>query len=486
MPPAHAHNWRALEPLPEPEALASMELRAFERLWAEQRARLTASGTYDSFWERVARRWSIETGIIERIYDVSLGATRLLIEQGFSASLLQHADSNLAPDHLIAILDDHKAGLEHVMDLIGGRRELSPGWIKELHAVLCHNQGTVSAVEQGPLKRALEIKFEHGSYKRLPNSPTLEDGSVHEYPPPEHVASEVESMLAHHAALPADLPEVRSAWLHWAFTHTHPFQDGNGRVARALASIDFIRAGLFPLVVERDDRNSAYFPALRAADRGNLQPLVAFFAKCQSRSVVQAISTAEAAITSSKGRMAAIQAAREKVEARLAASGAERRRIMLARMHELILYVEAVFHSTAIEIRNTVPGVSSSVMSSTPATEHYWTQQLVQIAKARSYWADLREPRVWARLSLRNGATVDVVVAIHFVGNPSPGSSMCSAFLVHRDEKDTPVHQARFTILPVEPLLLVAEEEPREQRTRFGAWLTDAEEIALHEWRRSL
>jgi len=36
--------------------------------------------------------------------------------------------------------------------------------------------------------------------------------------------------------------EVRAAWLqHHRFTWIHPFQDGNGRVARALASLVFLK-----------------------------------------------------------------------------------------------------------------------------------------------------------------------------------------------------------------------------------------------------
>lgn len=66
-------------------------------------------------------------------------------------------------------------------------------------------------------------------------------------------------------------PEVRSAWLHHRFTQIHPFQDGNGRVARALASLVFLREGLFPLVVRESDRVE-YIGALETADAGDCHP----------------------------------------------------------------------------------------------------------------------------------------------------------------------------------------------------------------------
>ncbi|HIK10995.1 MAG TPA: Fic family protein [Oscillatoriaceae cyanobacterium M33_DOE_052] len=74
------------------------------------------------------------------------------------------------------------------------------------------------------------------------------------------------------------LPEIEAAWLHHRFTQIHPFQDGNGRLARCLASLIFIQAGWFPLAVTRDDR-AVYIHASEQADRGDLSWLVKLFAK---------------------------------------------------------------------------------------------------------------------------------------------------------------------------------------------------------------
>jgi len=60
-------------------------------------------------------------------------------------------------------------------------------------------------------------------------------------------------------------PEIEAAWLRHRFSQIHPFQDGNGRVARALASLVFIKAGSFPLTVTGDDRNR-YIGCLQIAD----------------------------------------------------------------------------------------------------------------------------------------------------------------------------------------------------------------------------
>lgn len=78
-------------------------------------------------------------------------------------------------------------------------------------------------------------------------------------------------------------PVVGAALFHQRFTAIHPFRDGNGRTARALTTLLLWQSG-FPaeiLVLQRvlDDNRSAYIDALRAADRGDVQRWVQFFAQ---------------------------------------------------------------------------------------------------------------------------------------------------------------------------------------------------------------
>ena len=67
-----------------------------------------------------------------------------------------------------------------------------------------------------------------------------------------------------------------------------PFQDGNGRVARALATLVMIRAGWFPLVVT-DAGRADYIGALEAGDAGDLRVLVRLFSGIQRRAFEGAI-----------------------------------------------------------------------------------------------------------------------------------------------------------------------------------------------------
>lgn len=105
------------------------------------------TGSFQSFFDRLVRKWSVETGIIERIYDLSVGATRVLAERGFEAGWIHHSDTDTSPDRLVEILRDLRDGSTMAMDSIGGTRVSTPGWIKELHVLLCRRQDSVTARE---------------------------------------------------------------------------------------------------------------------------------------------------------------------------------------------------------------------------------------------------------------------------------------------------------------------------------------------------
>ncbi|HVT11175.1 MAG TPA: Fic family protein [Fimbriimonadaceae bacterium] len=261
-----------------PEDWASLEvsaLRGVEVEWKERREAALGSSELETFTEQLNREWAIETGIIENLYDIERGVTMVLIEQGFSAAVMEHGSVNKEPAHILALLNDQKDALEGLFDFVAQRRPLSAGYIKELHAAMTKSQTTVVARDIGGVET--EVPMLHGEWKTQPNYP-VRDGQIYRYCPPEHTASEMDRLVAmylRHERIP---PEVEAAWLHHRFTQIHPFQDGNGRVARALASLVLIRAGLFPLVVPRDEK-SIYLESLERADEGNLRSLTLLIAR---------------------------------------------------------------------------------------------------------------------------------------------------------------------------------------------------------------
>ena len=196
------------------------------------------------------------------------------MEQGIHAALIERGglDRDRA-EQARRLIEDQQNVVEGLFEFVGSRQPLTEHYIRSMHqAFTRHQASTEAATPDGQL---IEVPLLRGQYKKHPNNPRRPDGSTHAYCPPELVRDEMEKLVlwAHdHENAP---PEVLSAWLHHRFTQIHPFQDGNGRVARALASLVFLKAGLFPLVIRDTDR-SPYLDALAEADGGNLRPLTEF------------------------------------------------------------------------------------------------------------------------------------------------------------------------------------------------------------------
>ncbi|HYL34848.1 MAG TPA: Fic family protein [Bryobacteraceae bacterium] len=289
---AVAYKWHPITDLPgDPKALTDGELEALQRVWIKQKGDLTDPGTLEEFNKRLRREWAIETGILEKVYTFDRGVTRTLIEKGIDAAFIPRGAADRDSMVVARIIQDHYDTLEGLFDFVGGTRQLSTSYIKELHAALLRNQETYAVVDQ--FGAAFERRLEKGQYKTESNSPLRPDGSVHEYCPPEHVAAEMDRLAAMHAEhegreVP---PEVEAAWLHHRFTQIHPFADGNGRVARAISTLVFINAGWFPLIVKREDWGR-YVGALEKADQDDLRGVVAIFVEAQRNALIQATEAA--------------------------------------------------------------------------------------------------------------------------------------------------------------------------------------------------
>ena len=234
---------------------------------------------------RLKRSHAIETGIVERLYSLSEGVTETFIKEVFAESYIQHGDTNIPPSQLMAHLQDHFEAMDFVFDLVKQERPLTEHFIRALHQLITKHQDTTEAIDHNG--QCVQVPLLKGKYKKHPNNPSRvgKDGQeLHLYCPPEQVVSEMQQLLLYHQRLLSEevSPIIVSAWLHHAFTQIHPFQDGNGRVARMLASLVLIQAGLFPLTIRRTAK-SRYIDALEAADQKAPQALVALFSELQKK-----------------------------------------------------------------------------------------------------------------------------------------------------------------------------------------------------------
>ena len=111
------------------------------------------------------------------------------------------------------------------------------------------------------------------------------EGSAHTPVPPVEVPAAMHAMLKwlHECDLPALWKSaVAHAWL----THIHPFDDGNGRIARLLANYVLGTGSYPPLIVKSSSDRPRYLAALAHSDEaGDISPLARLFLRVLNRGV---------------------------------------------------------------------------------------------------------------------------------------------------------------------------------------------------------
>ena len=116
--------------------------------WFRKRELLKeGSNDYEEFLNKLKRQHAIETGIVEKLYDLKEGITQTFIKEGFVESYLQHGDTNIPPKQLMAFLKDHFEAIDFVFDVVKQNRRISKGFILELHQLITQHQDHTDAID---------------------------------------------------------------------------------------------------------------------------------------------------------------------------------------------------------------------------------------------------------------------------------------------------------------------------------------------------
>ena len=486
-----SYRWSPIEDLPDDwSELALDDLEALAGVWKEQREKLRTSDALAHFTTKLHRQWAIETGIIENLYTLDRGVTQLLIERGIEASLIPHGATNKPVSHVVDLIQDQQSVVEGLFDFVGQSRQLSTSYIKEVHQALTMHQDTVDAVDASG--RPFQAALRRGAWKTQPNNPSRQDRSIHEYCPPEHVDSEMERLIEMHLQhQEADVPpEVEAAWLHHRFTQIHPFQDGNGRVARTLATLVFLRAGWFPLVVVSDAHRSDYVAALEAADQGDLSPLIRLFGRLEKNAFTGALSISENVIAERDSFKSVIASVGERFRKHHDELAQERKNVLdvavtlldktETRMREISSELQAQLCALA-------PNVSVSVARSRDDSTHWFWNQVVEVAQELHYFANLRTYHGWVRLKICEDRQVEIVVSIHPIGTEFLGIAGASAFIEYRSQGEDGEAKIDGPHRLSDELFQFSYAQSQERvALLYERWLNDVLLKGLDEWRRQL
>ena len=419
--------------------------------------------------DRRLRRHAVETGIIERLYDLDWGTTEALVAEGLTMEAANRS-GGIQEDTLLIIRSQYDA-LEYLTELVGSDRDLSVGVIRELHQLITRHQLTYEA--RDALGRPVRAPLRHGVWKQQPNHVRRPDGSLLEYCPPEQVQPEMERLVRLYDDAKDEHPIVRSAWLHHRFIQIHPFEDGNGRVARAITLLVLLRDHYAPLVVDRRQRET-YIAALDKANAGDLGDLVRFFAQLE-------IAALQSTLTQPIATVA------EPDAASVVRTYARRLREMRdATLREKTDGVTAVANETAARIggyldeqraalqeslREIDPDAFAVLGHAEPPAEQarWWRRQLVQAAKIIDFYTNLSDGAWWSRLQLGAfGVKLRFLAAVQKVGHGDTGVLAVTVYaeLMHPESDETATAVEPEPVLdlsPTDSVTLSYSDSPAER-----------------------
>ncbi|MDT3397150.1 Fic family protein [Streptomyces sp. B1866] len=417
--------WRPIEPLPDLNGEIVARLAAVDALqeaWKETQATASPAEVRASL-ERGLRRHAIETGIIERLYDMSWGVTEALVAEGLTTEVA--ATEGEVTQDTLAIIKDQFDALSYLVDWSRENHDLSIHFVRELHALIVRHQPTYEGRDQ--FGRTVSVRLKPGAWKELDNTITRSDGVVLQCAPPLVVEEEMRRLVDLYRETAQAHPLVRAAWLHHRFIQIHPFSDGNGRVARALTLLALQRAHFAPITVDRTQRRT-YIAALDEANAGDLRPLVRLFASLEEKALRAELRTPLSPVSDAVGAVAVARAYASRLMAREVEDHALKARNaaqLAADLHRrLTRFLTDLSTEMEEAFRQFDPEALARVQSAAPPAPEarYWHGQLVHAARLSDFYANLSDGSWWVRIHLRvRGQLLRFIAAVQKVGRGETG-----------------------------------------------------------------
>ena len=209
----------------------------------------------EALQERLRIEWTYNSNAIEG-NTLTFGETAFFLREGLTC------EGKPLKDYLEA--RNHSESIDVLMEVIKQERRLTESLIKELHALLM--KGIEFTYAKGADGKMIKKPLNPGMYKTRPNHVLTLSGKIHKYTDPIHVKDEMESLLKWYHSSKDLHPVEKASVFHYRFAAIHPFDDGNGRMARILMNLILIQDGYLPCIVKNKHRKK-YLESLEFADK---------------------------------------------------------------------------------------------------------------------------------------------------------------------------------------------------------------------------
>ncbi|MDQ3711312.1 MAG: Fic family protein [Acidobacteriota bacterium] len=243
------------------------ELDALRPLNAEAEARIMQKFRLD---------WNYHSNNLEG-NSLTYGETKALILFGITAQ------GKPLKDHFE--ITGHNEAINWIIEMIKGETDLSEVFIRQLHQLLLKESYEVEAQTQNG--KSTKRKIEVGKYKIMSNHVLTQTGETFYFATPEETPAKMQELIEwlRNEKENSDVnPIILAALFHYKFISIHPFDDGNGRVARILMNFILMQYGFPPVIIKTNDKEN-YFSVLQQADAGIFEPFIEYIADNLIRSL---------------------------------------------------------------------------------------------------------------------------------------------------------------------------------------------------------
>ena len=230
--PPISHKWQPIEDLPENwRDLCRPDLHAVHRQWvADRKLHQRSKEACMNFQERrLYALWAIETGHRTAIQGRSWGHVQLFLKRAWSPRDSSRASFLPCRSHVA----DQREALTWSWTSSGPKSRVdglrtSRNCTKRLTS---HQDDTRSGGSVRQYRDRVPVR--KGRVEEMPNNRRQPDGTIHSTAHRSRSKARwIGCSLGMKSTSRDVCPEVEAAWLHHRFTQIHPFEDGNGRVAR--------------------------------------------------------------------------------------------------------------------------------------------------------------------------------------------------------------------------------------------------------------
>lgn len=186
----------------------------------------------------------------------------------------------------------HDLALKLAADLAADNEHPLPeSFIKNLNEIILKEPFWKEAVTADGQNTRRLIKV--GNYKEYSNSVRLPNGEMFNYASPAETPILMQELTDWYRTEGKALhPVTLASMLHYKFVRIHPFDDGNGRIARLLLNYVLLKNNLPIITVKSTDKQN-YLRVLHLADVGNIEPFIDYIAALVTWSLEVSIKAAK-------------------------------------------------------------------------------------------------------------------------------------------------------------------------------------------------